>query len=564
MIPDLGDIEQVDVIELPVQLGSTVKQDDVLLVLESDKATMEVVAPCDGVLNSFLVKEGDTVRGGQKVAELGTTAQVAEAKPSDVVSEPSTEPAESASAQSSVTVGQSSKPADIVGAGATTVETVPDLGDIDSAEVIELCVAPGDSVQSGDPLLVLESDKASMEVPASRDGTIDSFLVSVGDKIGSGTEIAKLSSKASVSQEMPTSAAQETTSQQSVSAGSTVAKAPAPVASQTSQASPSPAAQSWSVPSSSGAYPEANVTDQVHAGPAVRRLANELHVDLSQVLGSGPRGRILKEDVHQFVNTKMKAIAAAPAGASGAALGAEPLPDIDFSQWGSVEQTTLSRIQKISAQHLHRSWTTLPHVTQFEEADITELEKFRQEQKARMAERGVKLTPLAFIMKASMLALAEHPKFKASLKPDGVTLVLKQYCHIGFACETPNGLVVPVVKDVDKKSIAQLASEIVELSIKAREKRLKPDEMKGAVFSISSLGGIGGTAFTPIINWPEVAILGVSKNMVKPVWNGSEFQPRTMVPLSLSYDHRVIDGADAARFTTTLKALLEDLRTWVL
>ncbi|MEJ2669260.1 MAG: 2-oxo acid dehydrogenase subunit E2 [Gammaproteobacteria bacterium] len=256
-------------------------------------------------------------------------------------------------------------------------------------------------------------------------------------------------------------------------------------------------------------------------------------------------------------------MASAPVGVSGSAMGT-PLPEIDFTQWGETEEQALSRIQKLSAQYLHRSWTALPHVTQFEEADITDLESFRQSQKDRYAKKNIKLTPLAFIMKACALTLALHPKFKASLKPDGVTLVYKSYCHIGFACETPTGLVVPVVRDVDQKSVSQLAQEIVALSGKAREKRLKPEDMKGAVFSISSLGGIGGTAFTPIINWPEVAILGVSKNAVKPVWNGEAFVPRTCVPLSLSYDHRVIDGADAARFTTSLKGFLEDLRQWMI
>ncbi|MEJ2682717.1 MAG: 2-oxo acid dehydrogenase subunit E2 [Gammaproteobacteria bacterium] len=419
------------------------------------------------------------------------------------------------------------------------------MGDIAAATVIEVNVAVGDRVGEGDPLVVLESDKASMEVPASQAGRV---------------EMETLQREAQRSANVPTPA----TAQVPTPASRPVSRSDSSPVS--SPAAPLPADKTNSeVPAQIGRGdgPPANVSRNVHAGPAVRRLANALHADLSQITGSGPRGRILKEDVHHHVKQKMKAMASAPVGVSGSAMGT-PLPEIDFTQWGETEEQALSRIQKLSAQYLHRSWTALPHVTQFEEADITDLESFRQSQKDRYAKKNIKLTPLAFIMKACALTLALHPKFKASLKPDGVTLVYKSYCHIGFACETPTGLVVPVVRDVDQKSVSQLAQEIVALSGKAREKRLKPEDMKGAVFSISSLGGIGGTAFTPIINWPEVAILGVSKNAVKPVWNGEAFVPRTCVPLSLSYDHRVIDGADAARFTTSLKGFLEDLRQWMI
>lgn len=554
VIPDLGDIDKVEVIELPVQAGASVKQDDVLLVLESDKASMEVVAPSDGTLSEVLVKEGDSVTSGQKVAVLATLmAEAPVSAPAPAESAPVAEPAVPVEAPAATA------PAPAV-ASENVTEVVPDLGDIDAAEIIELSVAPGQSVNEGDPLLVLESDKASMEVPASRSGVLQSFLVKVGDTIGSGTEIAVIQTGGASEASVPAPVSQPAQASAAPIASAATPATAAPAKPQTKSAV-APSTNKPVVPA--GDYPMANVTDQVHAGPAVRRLANAMHVDLSQVTGSGPRGRIVKEDVQAFVKKSMKAIAAAPAGASGSALST-PLPEIDFSQWGEVEESSLSRIQKISAQHLHRSWSALPHVTQFEEADVTSLEGFRREQKDRMAKQGVKLTPLAFMMKACALTLAEHPKFKSSLKPDGSTLVLKQYCHIGFACETPNGLVVPVVKDVDKKSISQLATEIVGLSVQAREKRLKPEDMKGAVFSISSLGGIGGTAFTPIINWPEVAILGVSKNMVKPHWDGQAFVPRTFVPLSLSYDHRVIDGADAARFVTTLKGYLEDLRQWML
>jgi pyruvate dehydrogenase E2 component (dihydrolipoamide acetyltransferase) len=565
VIPDLGDIDKVEVIELPVQPGATVKQDDVLLVLESDKASMEVVAPQDGTLSEVLVKEGDSVTSGQKVAVLATL--MAEAPVADSASsgqDPSSDKAsvEQSPADTAVIEAVASVPATGPSGEQVVIEVVPDLGDIDSAAVIELSATPGETLQEGDPILVLESDKASMEVPASRAGVLKSLLVKEGDTLTSGAEIAQLLVGAQASSASVPGSVAETAASANV----------APVAAQAAPSVPTAAPQSaaavkrpQSLPTvaPAGDYPAANVSSQVHAGPAVRRLANALHVDLAQVTGSGPRGRVLKEDVHAFVKQSMKTMAAAPTGASGTAL-ATALPEVDFSQWGEVEETSLSRIQKISAQHLHRSWSALPHVTQFEEADVTELEAFRREQKDRMAKQGIKLTPLAFMMKACALTLAEHPKFKSSLKPDGATLVMKNYCHIGFACETPNGLVVPVVQNVDQKSISQLADEIVGLSVKAREKRLKPEDMKGAVFSISSLGGIGGTAFTPIINWPEVAILGVSKNMVKPQWDGQAFLPRTMVPLSLSYDHRVIDGADAARFVTTLKGYLEDLRAWML
>ncbi len=563
VIPDLGDIDKVEVIELPVQVGASVTQDDVLLVLESDKASMEVVAPTDGTVSEFLVKEGDSVVSGQKVVMLATSEVEASVSVPESADESAPVAPDSAPTPGSTSVAA---PATV---SENVTEVVPDLGDIDSAEIIELCVVPGQSVDEGDPLLVLESDKASMEVPASHAGVLQSFLVKAGETIGSGTEIAIIQTTTGEDSAEPQASASQPAQSQVVLDAPSSAATTLPTATTTTTASTAPAAQQKPSASSvgravvEGDYPGVNVTDQVHAGPAVRRLANALHADLSKITGSGPRGRILKEDVHAFVKKSMKAMAAAPVGTSGAALPVA-LPEIDFSQWGEVEESSLSRIQKISAQHLHRSWSALPHVTQFEEADVTALEGFRREQKDRMAKQGIKLTPLAFMMKACALTLAEHPKFKSSLKPDGTTLVLKQYCHIGFACETPNGLVVPVVKDVDKKSISQLATEIVGLSVQAREKRLKPEDMKGAVFSISSLGGIGGTAFTPIINWPEVAILGVSKNVVKPHWDGQAFVPRTFVPLSLSYDHRVIDGADAARFVTTLKGYLEDLRQWVL
>lgn len=412
---------------------------------------------------------------------------------------------------------------------------VPDIGTDKGVEVIEISIKPGDTVAKEQTLIVLESDKATMEVPAEVAGKIVTVLVHKGDKVTQGMPIATV---------------------ETVAGSALPVTAPAAVA--------AVAAGAIAVPEVMRAGAEARVSASavasaiaVHAGPAVRKLARELGVNLAEVAGSGPKARILKDDVHAHVK-KLLTQRAAPPAASGA--GLPELPRVDFAKWGPVEEQALNKLRRVSAVNLHRAWLTIPHVTQFDEADITELEDFRVFENSRLKDTGVKLTMLAFLVKACVGALKKYPKFNSSLALEGDKLIVKNYWHIGIAVETPDGLVVPVIRDADRKGIVDIAREMGEISKKARDKKLTPADMSGATFSISSLGGIGGTAFTPIVNWPEVAILGVSRSTTKPVWDGKTFQPKLTLPLSLSYDHRVIDGADAARFTTHLVGLLSDLR----
>ena len=418
---------------------------------------------------------------------------------------------------------------------------VPDIGDFEDVEVIEVLVAPGDRIQAEDSLISVESDKATMEIPAPEAGEVKEVKVAVGDKISEGSLILLLE-PAGDSAEAP--AAEEAPAEE----------APAP-----SEPAPAPAA----APARAHVPPTANKIDEVsfsraHASPAVRKFARELGVDLGQVEGSGPKGRILRDDVKAFVKRAL----AQPAAGGG--LGVAPMPEIDFAQWGEVETRPLSKINKLTGQFLHRNWVTIPHVTQFDEADITDLEAFRKSMAAEYKEKGIRITPLVFLMKALVSALKEYPRFNSSLDATGENLVLKHYYNIGIAVDTPDGLVVPVVRDVDRKSLVELAQELGETSAKAREKKLKPADMQGGCMTISSLGGIGGTAFTPIVNAPEVAILGVSRSKMQPVWNGETFEPRLILPLALSYDHRVIDGADGARFTAFLSRVLSDTRRLLL
>ena len=401
----------------------------------------------------------------------------------------------------------------------------------------------GDTITVDQPIAVLESAKASMEVPSPVAGTVLNVLVKVGDKVSEHVVLLEVQVSGGAATVAPVAAAPSAPAAKAAAAPAAVTGA-AVVAS-----SPTPA---MPVPTHQQQAPAANV----HAGPAVRRLARELGVDLGKVAGTGPKDRILKDDVHAFVKKTLTEKAAPVASGSGL----PELPVIDFSKWGEIERLPLTKIQRVSAKNLHRAWVTIPHVTQFDEADITDLEAFRVAQKDAFKAEGLSLTVLAFLVKASAHVLKQFPKFNSSLDSDGENLVYKKYVHIGVAVDTPNGLVVPVIRDADKKSVREISRDMGELSAKAREKKLTPAEMQGACFSISSLGGIGGTAFTPIVNWPEVAILGVSRSAIKPIWNGKEFQPRLMLPLSLSYDHRVIDGADAARFTTALSKVLADIR----
>jgi len=439
---------------------------------------------------------------------------------------------------------------------------VPDIGDFKDVPVIEVLVKPGDTVKKDDSLITLESDKATMEVPAPSGGTVKDIRVKVGDKVSEGVAILTLEGgggEAAKPAPAPTPAATR--------AESPAPKAPAPAK---AQPAPQPAPQKTApAPEAPPPTPRAPSAEghQVppHASPGVRRFARELGVDVAQLKGSGPKGRILKEDIQGFVKGALSAgtaLVSRPAGGGLADLGLPAWPKVDFAKFGPVEVKPLTRIQKISGPALARNWVMIPHVTQFDEADITELEAFRAKVNEEHAKAGIKVTPLAFLVKAVVAALKKYPAFNSSL--DGENLVLKRYWHVGFAADTPNGLVVPVIKNADQKGVVDIAKETSELAAKAREGKLGPADMQGGTFSISSLGGIGGTAFTPIINAPEVAILGVSKAFMKPVWNGKEFAPRQMLPLSLSYDHRVIDGASAARFTAYLAQVIADLRRSVL
>ncbi len=430
---------------------------------------------------------------------------------------------------------------------------IPDIGDFDSVEVIEILVAVGDSISVEDSLITVESDKASMEIPSSDSGIITGIKVAIGDNVNEGTAIFEIE----VSEESDSTAPEEAPAKEAepvaeVKAEATKADTPAPA----------PVAEK-PVPKPS---PTANIDEKTftkaYATPSMRRFARELGVDLGKVQGSGRKNRILKEDIQGFV--KQSLAGGGSTQASGSVLGVAPMPDIDFSKWGDVEEISLSKINKLTGKFLHRNWVTIPHVTQYDEADITEMEAFRKDMGAELKGQGVKITPLAFIMKAVIAGLKEYPRFNSSLDPSGETVIEKKYYHIGVAVDTPDGLVVPVIRDADQKSLVQISQEIRDMAIKARDKKLSPSDMQGGCISISSLGGIGGTKFTPIINAPEVAILGVSRSKMQPVWNGSEFVPRLMLPMSLSYDHRVIDGAAGARFTTYVSKVLSDIRRLLL
>jgi pyruvate dehydrogenase E2 component (dihydrolipoamide acetyltransferase) len=431
---------------------------------------------------------------------------------------------------------------------------VPDIGDFKEVEIIELLVKPGDSIKVNQSLITVESDKASMEIPSSQAGIVKELKVKIGDKVAEGSPLLLLETEGDAAAPAPAAAPVAATAAPAPAAASVPASAPAAPALTLVESRPPAVAESHD--SNSG---------KPHASPSIRKFSRELGVDLVRVKGTGPKGRITHEDVQNYVKSVMAGGGAAPA-AKGGGIGLDllPWPSLDFSKFGATELAPLSRIKKISGPNLHRNWVMIPHVTQFDEADVTELEEFRKTSNAAMAKSGVKLTMLAFVIKASVAALKKFPAFNASLDSTGENLILKQYYHIGFAADTPNGLMVPVVKDADKKGIAQIAQELGDLSAQARDGKLKPADMQGASFTISSLGGIGGTAFTPIINAPEVAILGLSRSGIKPVWDGKQFAPRLMLPMSLSYDHRVIDGAMGARFSVYLAEVLADMRKTLL
>jgi pyruvate dehydrogenase E2 component (dihydrolipoamide acetyltransferase) len=556
-VPDIGDFDEVAVIEVLVKVGDTVKAEQSLITVESDKASMEIPSSAAGVVKELKVDVGSKVSEGSVVlvleAEGAGAAAPASAPAAAPASEPKAAAAPAAPAQPATNSGASAA------AGPVEVK-VPDIGDFKDVAVIEVLVKPGDTIKEEQSLITVESDKASMEIPSSAAGTLKELKVKVGDTVNIGDLIAVLEGAGGSAAPAPAPAA-------------AAAAAPAPAASASSPApAPAPAAAAPAAAAPAHDPTKAPTGSLPHASPSVRKFARELGVPLEEVKGSGPKGRITEADVQAFTKavmsgaTQTKASAAkAPAGgggADGAALGLIPWPKVDFTKFGTVERKDLSRIKKLSGANLHRNWVMIPHVTNNDEADITELEAFRVSTNKENEKSGVKVTMLAFVIKAVVAALKKFPEFNTSL--DGDTLVYKQYFNIGFAADTPNGLVVPVLKDADKKGIIQISQEMGELAKKARDGKLGSADMQGGCFSISSLGGIGGTHFTPIINAPEVAILGLSKGQMKPVWDGKQFVPRLVLPLSLSYDHRVIDGAAAARFNAFLGQLLADYRRIVL
>ncbi|WP_295859514.1 dihydrolipoyllysine-residue acetyltransferase [uncultured Xanthomonas sp.] len=573
LVPDIGDYSDVPVIEVLVAVGDTVKKDQSLVTLESDKATMEVPSPFAGVVKEIKVKVGDSLSEGKVVALIEVAeggASAAPAAPAAAKATPA--PAQQAAAPAATPAQNAVKPAPAAAAPAGVVEArVPDIGDYSDVPVIEVLVAVGDTVKKDQGLVTLESDKATMEVPSSVAGVVKELKVKVGDSLSEGKVVALIEVAGSAADAPAASAVQP-----SAETGGGVEPVPASSApdklaqreiAQVQATAPAKAAAPSATQSSPPvAFDADSVLPQKvpYASPAVRVFARELGVDLFQVSGSEQGGRITKDDVQRYVKAALSGAAPAAAGAAPAAggngLNLLPWPKVDFAKFGEVEVKPLSRIKKISGANLARNWAMIPHVTQFEQADITDLEALRVALNKENEKAGIKLTMLAFLLKASAAALKQFPEFNASLDASGENLTLKKYFHIGFAADTPNGLVVPVIRDVDKKGVVELARESGELAKKARDGKLGPADMSGGCFSISSLGGIGGTAFTPIVNAPEVAILGVSKSSIQPVWNGKEFAPKLMLPLSLSYDHRVIDGAAAARFTTYLSQVLADMR----
>ncbi|GGY74381.1 dihydrolipoyllysine-residue acetyltransferase [Pseudoduganella plicata] len=541
-VPDIGDFKEVEVIELMVKVGDTIKVDQSLITVESDKASMEIPSSQAGVVKEIKVKVGDKVAEGSLLlmveAEGAGAAAPAAAAPAPAAAAPA--PAAAAAPAPAAAPAASAGPVDV---------KVPDIGDFKEVEVIEVMVKVGDTIKKDQSLITVESDKASMEIPSSHDGVVKEIKVKVGDKVKEGSLVLVVEATGgAAAPAAPAAAAAAPAAPAAASAPAAAAPAPA-----------APAAQAPAAPGVSGKL--------AHASPSVRKFARELGVDIGRVPGTGPKGRITQQDVQNFVKGVMSGATAAPnaptaAAGGGAGMNLLPWPSLDFSKFGETELQPLPRIKKISGPNLHRNWVMIPHVTQFEDADITDLEAFRVESNNASAKNkdATKLTMLAFVIKASVAALKKYPSFNSSLDEKGENLILKKYYNIGFAADTPNGLVVPVIKNADQKSVTQIAKEMTELSLQAREGKLKPTDMQGATFTISSLGGIGGSHFTPIVNAPEVAILGLSKAQMKPVWDGKQFAPRLMMTLSLSYDHRVVDGASGARFAVYLADVLADMR----
>lgn len=579
--PDVGG-DEVEVIEILVSKGDSLEAEDSLITVESDKASMDIPAPFAGVVAELKVKVGDKIKEGDLLAMFEASSSSDDDADADKADEPESDTAQAGSdTQSTDSADQDESPAkaesadegksadDGKSAGEKKVieVTVPDIGEDGEVDVIEVLVSEGDEISAEDGLITLETDKATMDVPSPEAGVVKSVEVKVGDKVKQGSLVVML--------EVSTGSVSDTGVARRSTPGDSEADANADTS---STAVSSDESKPKSEEKSSERKPpvpdhpldkKSKAEGLAYASPAVRRLAHEFGVDLNKVKGSGRKERILKEDVQEYVKYELsrpKATASSGVGQGAGGLQVIAPPKVDFSKFGEIEEVPLTRIQKISGPNLHRNWVTIPHVTQFDEADITELEAFRKQENELQAKKkdGVKITPLVFIMKAVAKALREYPVFNSSLADDGEHLIMKKYVHIGIAVDTPNGLVVPVIRDVDKKGIYELSDELLEISAKARDGKLKAQDMQGGCFSISSLGGIGGTAFTPIVNAPDVAILGVSKSEMKPKWNGKDFEPRLMLPLSLSYDHRVIDGAVAARFSVYLSAVLSDIRKLVL
>jgi pyruvate dehydrogenase E2 component (dihydrolipoamide acetyltransferase) len=539
-VPDIGDFKDVEVIEVLVKAGDAVKVEQSLITVESDKASMEIPSSHAGTVKDMRVKLGDKVSEGSVVLLLESEGVAAAAAPKAAPA-----PAPAPKPAAAPAPASSAAPAPAAAAGGPLDVKVPDIGDFKEVEVIEILVKPGDRVTKEQSLITVESDKASMEIPSPTDGVVQSLQVSLGDKVSEGSPILVLTA-----------------------AGGAAAPAAAPAAASTpAAAAPTPKTADFATEMAE--RPVVAIEDtgvKPHASPSVRKFARELGVDLALVRGTGPKNRITADDVRGFVKGVIAGgirPAAAPAAASaGAGLGVLPWPVVDFAKFGPIERIEFSRIKKLSGPNLHRNWVMIPHVTNHEDADITELEAFRVQLNNENAKNkdAPKLTMLAFLIKACVAALKKFPDFNSSIDPDGSAVIRKNYWHIGFAADTPNGLVVPVIKEADKKGIFDIAAETSALAAKARDGKLSPADMQGGTFSISSLGGIGGTYFTPIINAPEVAILGVCRSTTKPVWDGKVFAPRLILPLSLSWDHRVVDGAGAARFNAYLAALLADFR----
>jgi len=556
-VPDIGGAEGAEVVEVLVAVGDHIDLEQSLVVVESDKASMEIPASSAGTVTELRVAVGDAVSEGDVILVLKT--ERATSAPPQMPTEAAAERSEADTPSPDVAEKQAppvvdddvygDAPADSEEVTSVTVY-IPDLGSDQGAELIEILVPAGTLVEEGDSLVLLESDKASMEVPAPARGVITEWRASVGDTVQEGVAIATLQ----------------------LSDPGSLMSAPAPKASDNEDAAATAAATTQSAVgaadtpspdntvSAPAAHQEQDDSGTVYAGPAVRKLAREFGVPLGRVTGSGARGRILKEDLQQYV---ARALVDSDKTA-GTGAGLPEVPEVDFARFGEVERISRARIDKLTAANMVRSWLNVPHVTQFDDADISDLEQFRKAMKAEAEQRGVRLTPLPFILKACALALQDHPKLKASLSDGGETLVMKHFCHIGMAVDTPGGLVVPVIRDVNAKSIWTLAAEIAVLATKARDKQLKPDDMQGGVFTVSSLGAIGGRGFTPIINTPEVGILGVGRAAMQPVWDGQAFQPRSLLPLALSYDHRVVNGGDGGQILTALITLLADVRRMVM